>query len=77
MILQTYYGSIVKIYKNFSNWYVLRELNSLDQCSGSGSEGSICFWAIRILPSTSKKVRKTLISIILLLLFDFLFMKVM
>ncbi len=54
-------------------------MNPYNQCYGSGSVGSVCFWAswirirhyfvriqicirIRILPSTSKKLRKTLIS---------------
>ncbi len=39
----------------------------LNQCCGSGSEGYVCFWAsrIRILPSSGKKVRKSLISTVL------------
>ncbi len=47
------------------------------QCSGSGSTGSTCFWAswIRILLSLRKIVRKTLISTVLWLPFDFLSLK--
>ncbi len=47
--------------------------------SGSGSIGSICFWAIRIrlriLQSSSKNCKKTLIPTVLWLLYDFLSLK--
>ncbi len=51
-----------------------------EQCCGSGSEsGSTCFWAswirIRILLSLRKIARKTLISTVLSLLFDYLPLK--
>ncbi len=47
------------------------------QCCGSGSVGSICFWAsrIRILLSSSKNRKKTLVPTVLWLLYDFLSLK--
>jgi hypothetical protein len=44
---------------------------------GSGSAGSVCFWAsrIRIHPSSSKKSKKNLVSTVLWLLYDFLSLK--
>ncbi len=61
-------------------------IHQAEQCCGSGSVGSICFWAswIRILLSESgsrsffhqaKIVRKTLVFTVLWILFDFLSLK--
>jgi hypothetical protein len=66
-----------KVHLHFSKLKVIKK--SQNQCSGSGSAGSTCFWAsrirIRILLSSCKNSRKNLDSYHFVTLFDFLSLK--
>ncbi len=55
----------------------LKEKRTSNQCCGSGSTGSTCFWAsrIRILLSSCKNSEKNLDSYYFVTLFDFLSLK--